>query len=153
MDKLPPGVLCLNDDGIPICHGGISYKCCGYSYPKGIKYRCWFDYKGIDKPCKCTDSDYGRTVYLKPDYDFRLFTPVPRNSDAWKKKFKTRTSVERSHKRLFEDYDIEAYKARSSRQRFALATMAAVNVHLDAWTKHTGFTITQLLDKASRSAT
>jgi len=131
-DKLPPGVLCLDDNGNPICYGGIPYKRCGYSYPKGIKYRCWFDYMGIDKPCKCTDSDYSRTVYLKPDCDFRLFTPVPRKSDAWKKKFKTRTSVERSHKRLFEDYDIETYKARSSRQRFALATMAAVNVHLDA---------------------
>jgi len=146
LNKLPPGILCLDDEGGPICPGGIPYENCGYSYPKGIKYRCYFDCHGIDKPCKCTDSPYGRTVYLKPKYDFRLITPVPRNSDAFKVKFKTRTSVERSHKRLFEDYEIEKYKARSSKQRFALATFAAVNVHLDAWVKHTNFSIIHLLE-------
>lgn len=152
LTKLPPGIICLDDQGRPICKGGIPYEDCGYSYPKGIKYRCYFDCHDIEKPCQCTDSPYGRTVYLKPKDDFRLITPVPRGSEAFNEKFKTRTSVERSHKRLFEDYDIEEYKARSSRQRFALATFAAVNVHLDAWVKHTGFSIIPLLEELSGKA-
>ena len=49
-----------------------------------------------------------------------------------------------SYKRLFEDCEIEKYKAGSSKQRFAPATFAAVNVHLDAWVKHTNFSIIHL---------
>lgn len=143
--ELPKGVLCFDDAGTPICMGGIPYQDCGYSYPKGIKYRCWFDYKGIDKPCSCTDSDYGRTIYIKPDYDPRLFPPVPRESAAFKTMFKRRTSVERSNKRILVDYDIEAGKSRSSKHRFARATFATANIHLDAWIKHQAFSILNLL--------
>lgn len=144
---LPPGVLCFDNEGNPICMGGIPYQNCGYSYPKGIKYRCWFDYHGIDKPCSCTNSPYGRTIYIKPDYDPRLFPPVSRSSDTFKEMLNRRTTVERSHKRLFKDYDIEAGNCRSSRERFMRATMAAINIHLDAWIKHTGFSIIPLLEE------
>lgn len=144
-EQLPKGVQCFDDTGAPICMGGIPYKNCGYSYPKGIKYRCWFDYHGIDKPCSCSDKSYGRTVYIKPDYDPRLFPPVPRNSPAFKETFKRRTSVERSNKRILVDYNIEAGRCRSSKQRFVRATLAAINIHLDAWVKHTGFNILNLL--------
>jgi len=47
--KPHPGILCFDDDGNPICIGGIPYQHVGYSFPKGIKYRCWFDYHGIKK--------------------------------------------------------------------------------------------------------
>ncbi|WP_148258444.1 hypothetical protein [Mahella australiensis] len=130
--ELPSGVLCLDDKGNPICPAGISYQNCGYSHPKGIKYCCWFAYKGIDSPCKCTDSPYGRTVYLKPGDDLRLYPPVHRDSKAFRKRYKRRTTAERNNKRLFIDYDIEAYGSRSSKMIFALATMAAINSHLDA---------------------
>jgi hypothetical protein len=107
------------------------------------------DYHGIEKPCSCSNSSYGRTIYIKPDYDLRLFPPVPRNTDTFKKKFKTRTSVERSNKRILVDYNIEAGKCRSSKHRFARATFAAANIHLDAWVRHTGFSIIDLLDTNS----
>jgi hypothetical protein len=144
-EQLPKGVLCFDEKGVPICMGGIPYKNCGYSYPKGIKYRCWFDYYGVDKPCSCSDSSYGRTVHIKPNYDPRLFPPVPRHSPAFKEMFKRRTSVERSNKRILVDYNIEAGRCRSSKQRFVRATLAAINIHLDAWVKHTGFDILSLL--------
>lgn len=150
--KPHPGILCFDDDGNPICMGGIPYQHCGFSFPKGIKYRCWFDCHGVEKPCSCSDSPYGRTIYIKPDYDLRLFPPVPRNTDAFKKKFKTRTSVERSNKRILVDYSIEAGKCRSSKQRFVRATFAAINIHLDAWVKHTGFSFIDLVDKNSSIA-
>jgi hypothetical protein len=103
---------------------------------------------GIDRPCSCTDSDYGRTIYIKPDYDPRLFPPVPRHSATFKAIFKRRTSVERSNKRILTDYNIENGRCRSSKQRFARATFAEVNIHLDAWLKHTAFSIVDLIDQA-----
>ena len=147
--KPHPGILCFDDKGNPICVGGIPYQHVGFSFPKGIKYRCWFDYHGIDKPCKCSDSSYGRTIYIKPDYDLRLFPPIPRNTEAFKEKFKTRTSVERSNKRMLVDYNIEEGKCRSSKQRFVRATFAVVNMHLDAWVKHMSFNIIKLMDENS----
>jgi hypothetical protein len=150
--KPHPGILCFDDKDNPICFGGIPYKHDGFSFPKGIKYRCWFDYYGIEKPCKCSDSSYGRTIYIKPDYDLRLFPPVPRKSSAFKEKFKTRTSVERSNKRMLVDYNIELGRCRSSKQRFSRAIFAVVNIHLDAWLKHTGFSIVDLLDKILSTA-
>jgi len=68
-----------------------------------------------------------------------MFPPVPRHTKAFKDKFKTRTSVERTNKRLFIDYSIERVRLRSNMMRFAMATFAAVNIHLDAWVKHTNF--------------
>ncbi|TYQ12900.1 UNVERIFIED_CONTAM: hypothetical protein Cloal_3938 [Acetivibrio alkalicellulosi] len=150
--KPHPGILCFDHNNEPICIGGIPYKNCGFTFPKGIKYRCWFDYYGIEKPCSCSDSSYGRTIYIKPDYDLRLFPPVPRNSEAFKEMFKRRTSVERSNKRMLVDYNIEAGRCRSSKHRFSRATFAVVNTHLDAWIKHNNFSITNLLSEVGTEA-
>jgi len=64
-----------------------------------------------------------------------MFPPVLRHTKALKNKFKIRTSVERINKRLFIDYALERARCRSNMMRFAIATFAAVNVHLDAWVK------------------
>lgn|GEM_PF-2867307 len=84
-------------------------------------------------------------VNLKTEHDPRMFTPIPRHLQAFRVKFKTRTTVERTNKRLFEDYAIEDYGARSTMLRAALATFAAVNMRLDAWVKHKGFKFSDLL--------
>lgn len=70
--KPHPDILCFDDDRNPIYMGGIPYQHIGFSFPKGIKYRCWFNYHGMEKPCKCSDSLYGRTIYIKPDYYLTL---------------------------------------------------------------------------------
>lgn len=144
-------ILCFDDKGNPICPGGIPYVYWGFCKPYRLKYRCWFAVHGLEPPkeCKCCQSSYGKTLYIKPDFDPRLFTPVPRNSEAFKEKFKTRTSVERGNKRMFEDYSIEEYDARSTMMRTALATFAVINTHLDAWIKHKDFSIMKLLNKAA----
>jgi hypothetical protein len=143
-----PDILCFDDHGHPICHGGIPMVNWGFVEPKGVKYRCWFATKGLEPPkeCKCSDSNYGNVVYIKPDFDPRMFPKVPRDSEAFKEKFKTRTSVERSNKRIFEDYAIEAYDSRSAMLRTALAAFAVLNIHLDAWVKHTSFSFITLLE-------
>ncbi|UZQ49569.1 hypothetical protein [Clostridium kluyveri] len=142
-----PYILCFDDKGNPICMGGIPFVNWGYSKPKGIKYRCYFGVKDLEPPpnCKCSDSNYGKVVYIKPDFDSRMFPPVPRHSEKFKTVFKTRTSVERSNKRMFQDYAIEEYKSQSAMMRMSLATFAVINIHLDAWIKHTGFSFINLL--------
>ncbi len=57
-----------------------------------------------------------------------------------------------NNKRLFIDYDIETYKSKNSKMRFTLPTMAATNVHLDAWLKYTCFNVIDLLEKISTTA-
>jgi hypothetical protein len=146
-----PDILCFDDCGRPICHGGIPLAYWGLCKPSRLKYRCWFAVHGLEPPkeCKCSDSKYGKTIYIKPDFDPRMFTPVPRDSNAFNEKFKTRTSVERSNKRMFEDYAIEEYDARSAMMRASLATLAVINIHLDAWVKHTGISLVGLLEQTA----
>ncbi len=150
MDKLPAGIIAFDDQNRPICPGTIPYYNWGYCRNKhAVKWRCYFDCKGLDKPCKCSDSSYGRTVYTKVDWDLRIFTPVPRHSEAFKQKLRDRSSSERCNKRIFEDYNIETGKVRSNKHRFMRATLAAINVHLDAWINHTTITLDSLLEAAA----
>jgi len=86
-------------------------------------------------------------VYIKPDFDPRMFPPVPCYSEAYKNKFKTRTSVERFNKRMFEDYALKYYGSRSSMMRASLATFTVVNIHLDAWIKHICFNFINIIEK------
>lgn len=146
-----PSILCFDDKGRPIFPGGIPYQSWGYNKPKGIKYRCWFACHGEEPPkqCKCSNSSYGRVVYLKPDYDLRMFPPVPRHSQTFKDKFNTRTSVKRSNKRMFVDYHIENIRSQSSKLRFSIATFAVVNIHLDAWIKYLKFSFVAMLEQVA----
>jgi len=134
--KLPKGVSCLDDKDRPICPGGIPYTYWGSIEGKGLKYRCWFAAHKRDCPCCCSPSSYGRTVYLKPDDDPRLFPPVARDSETFKEKLRQRSGSERINKRVFVDYDAESGHMRDRKQRFFRAVIASVNVHLDEWIKH-----------------
>ena len=142
--NLPKDVICFTQDGTPICPRGYAYVYWGPSHSRNrLKYRCPLAVRDGRRPvnwtCSCkTTSNYGRTIYIKPDDDPRLFPPIPRDTQLFKDTFKRRTSVERANKRIFEDYHVESYRSRSSRLRFSLATFAAVNIHLDAWIKHLG---------------
>ena len=146
-----PDVPAFDDQGQPLCHAGIPYIYWGRCQPYRLKYRCWFAAKGLEPPkeCRCSNSAYGKTIYLKSDDDPRMFPPVPRNTKAFKKKFKTRTTVERANKRLFEDYAIEEYDSQSAMLRTSLAAFAVVNIHLDAWVKHTSFRFVDLLETSA----
>jgi hypothetical protein len=100
----------------------------------------------------CSPSKYGRVVYTKPQDDYRLFTKTPRGSKAWKKAFARRSSVERSIKRILVDYRIEQARARSVKQWFWLATLAALNQHLDAQINVTECSLLERLGLKLRTA-
>lgn len=68
----------------------------------------------------------------------RLFTKTPRDSKAWKITYAKRTSVERTLKRILVDYAIESAQLRAEKHWFWIASLAAINQHLDAQVKALG---------------
>ena len=102
----------------------------------GLKFRCWSAAHNRDCPCCCTPSSYGRTIYIKPESDPRLFPPVARQSETFREKLRQRSGAERVNKRIFVDYGVEKGHMRDRKQRFFRATLASVNIHLDVWIKH-----------------
>jgi len=127
----------VNDDGVPICAAGyemVRWGFCGGSRCR-IKWRCPFVLGKCDihKAClDCSDSVYGRVVYTKPDWDLRLFTSIPRGSDAFKEKMRERTASERVNNRVLHHYGLENSKVRGKKRISFFATIAGFNIHLDA---------------------
>jgi len=105
----------------------LKWRCCRSFYRNGIEYF---------PPCQgCSQSPYGRVVYTKPDWDLRLFTRIPRGSDAWKSEMKERTSAERINERILHDYSVEDAHVRGKKRISFMVTLAAINIHLDAQLK------------------
>ena len=133
--KYPP-YLNLDENGIPICMGGNKMVYWGFCPDRErLKFRCPLVLGKISE-CNCTDScspsPYGRTVYTYPKWDFRLFTTIPRGSDEWKLKMNSRTASERINNRILNDYGLNQRKSRGKKRISFFATVAAVNIHLDA---------------------
>lgn len=121
--------------GIPICTGGhpmIFLGFCGEDRCR-LKWRCP---KACGKPCEncvhCSHTAYGRTVYTKPDWDYRLFTTIPRGSLKWKEIFKERIAAERVNNRILHHYGIERSHVCGKKRISFFTTVAGFNIHLDA---------------------
>ncbi|MGL5821074.1 MAG: hypothetical protein ACRCYE_05510 [Sarcina sp.] len=146
--KYPPS-LSITDKGVPVCIGNHEMIYNGFEKSRSrLKWRCPLACKKIDS-CSCTDScspsPYGRVIYTKPSWDLRLFTPIPRGSNQWKKIYKTRTCSERINNRILNDYKIHSLRIHG-KMRYSFMTMiAGINIHLDARIKASGFTIFSLL--------
>ena len=130
--KYPPH-LSIDDNGTPICPGGNKMVYNGFCPDRcRFKWRCP---KVLNKPCvsclNCSPSDYGRVIYTKPDWDFRLFTKIPRGSNSWKLKLKSRTSAERINDRILHDYRVENANSRGKKRISFAVSLAAFNIHLD----------------------
>jgi len=136
--KYPP-TLSIDKNGAPVCMCNQSMVNWGFNKDRcRIKYRCPLACGKIDScPCKaqCSQSEYGRTVYIKPEWDLRLFTRIPRGTTAWKEKFNQRTCAERVNNRILNDYGVE--KNYKTKKRISFFTMiAGFNIHLDAQLKY-----------------
>ena len=95
---------------------------------------------------RCSTSEYGRCFYVKPSWDLRLFTQVPRGSDEWKEEMNSRTSSERVNKRLLNDYGLELSKTRGKKRIYWWSVVHSINIHLDARLKASGFSFIHLLE-------
>lgn len=139
--SLPPS-LSVSEKGVPICMGGHEMKYDGFCKSRSRhKWRCPLTCGRIlDCACKqqCSPSDYGRVIYTKPDWDIRLFTPVPRGTKEWKSVYKTRTCSERVNNRILNDYGLHAMRIHGKKRYSFFTMMIGVNIHLDARLKKTG---------------
>ena len=137
--KKPKFLLPLNDQGVPLCPKGFMMHYWGYDNKRSrFKWRCpkkvgpkrLRDRVVCEKPC--CDSDYGLTVYTKPEWNRRIFTDIPRGSALWKRLYKRRTVSERVNKR-YNDFGLDTARVRENCYWYHLAHLAAMNMHLDAW--------------------
>jgi hypothetical protein len=126
----------VNGDGIPICPAGHNMVNWGFCSKRSrIKWRCprvCGKCELSDACASCSPSDYGRTVYTKPDWDLRLFTRIPRGTVQFKDKMKERTAAERVNNRILNHYGLENARTRGKKRISFFATVAAFNIHLDA---------------------
>lgn len=129
----------ISENGKPICACGIEMINYGYDPNRQRrKFRCPLKCGEISS-CPyantCSPSPYGRTVYINDATDLRLFGPVPYKSDKWKLIYKNRTSTERINNRILNDYHLHQMRIREDSKVAFFSIFAAINIHLDAWTK------------------
>jgi hypothetical protein len=134
----PP--IAITEDGVPICQAGLRMANWGFCKDRcRIKWRCPVvalkRHKDFDCPFfgSCTDSQYGRVIFTKPDWDYRIHTPVPRNSKLWHSLEKGRSASERSNKR--KKYDFLLLQTRTSGRKlwFFRVMLASMCQHIDEW--------------------
>jgi hypothetical protein len=133
----PP--IALTEKGTPICPANRPMTYWGHCPDRQrLKWRCPVaagPKAEREKPCPtpCSPSTYGRVVYTYPKSNYRLFTPIPRDSDLWSQHYHHHGCVERSHKRKKYDFLLNQTHT-AGRERWSLRVMlAAICQHLDAW--------------------
>jgi transposase len=95
----------FNEVGCPVCpRDGTPFifagECRGKHRSRRLKYVCPKSAKkGTSRVCTCenpcTDSPYGRCVYVYPHKNLRLHPGIERGSAEWNDLYKCRTAVER----------------------------------------------------------
>ncbi len=129
----------ITDEGVPICKAGFEMVNWGIQKKRRrIKWRCpHVVLKGCTCPeFNCSDSDYGRTCYTKPDWDKRIFTPTPRGSQKWNKTMKKRTSSERRNSQVKIKLNLEQDKVRSKSRWLIRIIMRDSAIHANAWVEN-----------------
>ena len=106
-----------------------------------LKYRCPAAAYGSDCPGRAaceqaalgTSSEFGRTVRAPLDTDRRIFTPIPRDTLQWQRRYAARTSVERVNGRIdsgygFDHHTIRGLAKMQARMGLALTVMLAMAI-------------------------
>ena len=144
-----PDTVVVDESGVPVCLEGIPMVYNGFLKDRNrIKWRCPLA-MGKIAACSCKDrcssSAYGRTFYTKPEWDLRLFTPIPRDSLQWKTEMRKRSASERVNKRILNDYGLERARARGKKRWSWWVMIHSINVHLDARLRVLGIDFLDLL--------
>ena len=139
--KAIPRRLNVDKDGTPLCSAGFRMVYWGYSPSRhDCKWRCPVTC-GKEEKCTCevpcSSSSYGRCIYTKPDWDIRLYTPVPRGTEEYKKTYNNRTSSERINNRILNDYHLHDMRIHGKKRYSFFTMIASINIHLDARLKKT----------------
>jgi hypothetical protein len=135
----PP--IAITEKGTPLCPANRPMVFWGYCPDRQrLKWRCPLKAgKKADRqnPCPsqntCSSSAYGRVIYTYPKDNYRLFTPIPRDSDLWQQHHDHHSCVERSHKRKKYDFLLNQTRTAGRERWFLRVMLAAICQHLDAW--------------------
>jgi hypothetical protein len=114
----------------------------GFEVERGcLHYRCPAASKGLlcagraecERAAMGRESSFGRVVRVPLEKDWRIFTPIPRETPSWRKLYAARTSVERVNARIdqtfgFEEHTIRGLAKMQTRMGLALAVMLAMAV-------------------------
>jgi len=130
----------ITENGVPKCQADLEMTNWGFCRDRcRIKWRCPIkatkEYQNFDCPKAptCSDSSYGRVIYTKPEWDYRIHTPVPRESKLFKSLENGRSASERSNKR--KKYDFSLLQTRTSGRKFWFfrVMLASMCQHIDEW--------------------
>ena len=84
-------------------------------------------YEGYDKQKKCLRySHEGKTYKIYISYDERVFLPIARDSDKFKRLYKGRTAVERLNGRLDRDYMFEEHCIRGLKKMALMVGLSMI---------------------------
>lgn len=132
--KTIPDTITIDKDGTPLCQKNLRMKPNGYDKSSGyLMWRCPYGKEHCSK-CKnsCTGSKYGRVVKTRPEWDIRLYTDVPRGTDAYKKIYNQRSATERINNRILNDYGLHRMFIHTKEHYSFMTTMIGICIHLDA---------------------
>lgn len=132
--KTIPDNIRIDKNGTPLCSAGLPMVPNGYDKHSGyLMWRCPFGKEHASKcQISCSSAKYGRVIKTRPDWDIRLYTDVPRGTDAYKKIYDQRTATERINNRILNDYGLHRLRIHRKEHYSFLTTMIGICIHLDA---------------------
>lgn len=131
--KSIPDSITIDKNGAPVCSAGLKMVPNGFDKSRStMMWRCPY---GQNHKCKCpqscTESEYGRVIKTKPEWDIRLYTDVPRGTEAYKKIYNQRTATERINNRILNDYKLHSMMIHTRKHYSFFTTMIGICIHLD----------------------
>ena len=132
--KTIPDTIHIDRNGTPLCNIGLPMHPNGQDKRKGyLIWRCPYGKEHADKCAQnCSNAKYGRVIKTRPEWDIRLYTDVPRGTDAYKKIYSQRTAAERINNRILNDYGLHRMKIHRKEHYSFFTTMISICIHLDA---------------------
>lgn len=137
----------LNENGDPICPGGLPMHYMGYNKNKHVHtYNCpakrgthrGGKYVYITHEDECPneticqpESSIGPCVYIKSDEDPRLFPPIPRKSKRFKEIYNQRTATERENW-VLDSYNLDGAH-RCAEYGLIRLTFSCIIIHAVNW--------------------
>ena len=106
------------------------------SQGRNIGYLIWRFPLGKDHVSKCpksySTSKYGQIIKTRQEWDIRLYTDVPRGTEAYNKIYSQCTATERINNRILNNYGLHRMIIHRKDHYFFFTTMIGICIHLDA---------------------
>ena len=113
-NPLDSNEISIAKNGSVVCSEGHSLIFWGNcKFRNRLKFRCPAALKKVNCNKNCSKSNYGRTFYIHPTDNIRLFGKISRNSATWKNIYNLRSSVERTNSELKGSHKLDSLRFRT----------------------------------------